>query len=225
MSTENIFKPQQQRSQDTQRKLMAALHLCLKDKFFEHISIKELADHAGVSVGTFYRRFKDKESLLPLLYQDFGNELNLWVTELESRKFTSLRQALICICHETQQFLVSKKCVFRTLHLNSRLRSEILVADKVVDRKQVYRRLATIFVNANQGPANLYGQELSEALQLALLKADTAVYIMVNTLLDKVLYPELTPAIACELDAEAFSGELSTVLLAYLQVKTVAIPS
>ena len=53
-----------ERSQATQQKLLTALHLCLKDKFFEHISIKELAEHAGVSVGTFYRRFKDKESLL-----------------------------------------------------------------------------------------------------------------------------------------------------------------
>ena len=75
MPSENVFKPKQKRSQDTQRKLLAALHLCLQDKFFEHISIKELADHAGVSVGTFYRRFKDKESLLPLLYQDFGLSL------------------------------------------------------------------------------------------------------------------------------------------------------
>jgi AcrR family transcriptional regulator len=219
MPTKNIIKPQQQRSQDTQRKLMAALHFCLKEKFFEHISIKELASHAGVSVGTFYRRFKDKESLLPLLYQDFGNELNLWVTELESRKFTSLEQALNCVCHETQQFLVSKQCVFRTLHLNSRLHSEILVADKVVDRKQVYRRLATLFVTANHDSAHLDEKEPSEALQLALLKADTAVYIMVNTLLDKVLYPTLTPAIACELDAEAFGTEIAIVLFMYLNTK------
>jgi AcrR family transcriptional regulator len=83
MPSKNVFKPKQQRSQDTQRKLIAALHLCLQDKFFEHISIKELAERAGVSVGTFYRRFKDKESLLPLLYQDFGDDLLQWVGRLE----------------------------------------------------------------------------------------------------------------------------------------------
>jgi hypothetical protein len=93
------------------------------------------------------------------------------------------------------------------------------VADKVVDRKQVYRRLATLFVTANHDSAHLDEKEPSEALQLALLKADTAVYIMVNTLLDKVLYPTLTPAIACELDAEAFSAEIAIVLFAYLNTK------
>ncbi|WP_231615157.1 TetR/AcrR family transcriptional regulator [Pseudoalteromonas sp. SWN166] len=81
MSDQPCLEPKQQRSQLTQQKLLKALHHSLKTKFFEHISIKELADYADVSVGTFYRRFKNKESLLPVLYQDFGVDLNNWVTQ------------------------------------------------------------------------------------------------------------------------------------------------
>ncbi|MEZ9823242.1 TetR/AcrR family transcriptional regulator [Shewanella sp. 10N.286.45.A1] len=55
MPIERDLAPKQQRSLDTQR-ILQALHSCLADKFFEHISVKDIADVAGVSVGTFYRQ-------------------------------------------------------------------------------------------------------------------------------------------------------------------------
>ncbi len=53
----------------------------------------------------FYRRFKNKESLLPLLYQDFGNDLAHWVTEVELMKFANLKEAIEIISIETYQSL------------------------------------------------------------------------------------------------------------------------
>ena len=206
MPSENVFKPKQKRSQDTQRKLLAALHLCLQDKFFEHISIKELADHAGVSVGTFYRRFKDKESLLPLLYQDFGNELNQWVDRLELLNFSCLKEAVEIISIEIYEFSAARKSVFRTLHLNSLLHSTLLESDKLVDRKSIYRRLAGLLLKFNN---EIKVENQSRA-------ADTAIFMMITSLLEKVLYPSLTPAIASELNAEELTHELSKIVLPYL---------
>ncbi|WP_440876144.1 TetR/AcrR family transcriptional regulator [Thalassotalea sp. PLHSN55] len=207
MSATNIFEPKQKRSQDTQRKLLSALHLCLKNKFFEHISVKEIADNAGVSVGTFYRRFKDKESLLPLLYQDFGTDLANWVTELEQMQFDHLQQALETLATETHQFLVSRRSIFRTLHLNSRLHSALLTTDTQVDRKDIYRRLANIIVQFESEISVKSRQE----------SAEVVVFMMITTLLDKVLYPSLTPAIASDLSAQDFAKELPKLALPYLQ--------
>lgn len=206
MATTNVFIPKQQRSQDTQRKLLMALHLCLQDKFFEHITIKELAEHAGVSVGTFYRRFKDKESLLPLLYQDFGNDLSLWVSSLENRSFTDLRHAIENMTVETQQFLETRKSIFRTLHLNSRLNSEILDSDKSVDRKVIYQRMVEILLKFDD---EITAIDKSKA-------GGVAIFMMINGLLDKVLYPTLTPAVACEMTADEFAIELPKMLMNYL---------
>ncbi|WP_281561628.1 TetR/AcrR family transcriptional regulator [Thalassomonas sp. RHCl1] len=206
MPTKNVFLPKQQRSQDTQRKLLTALHTCLQDKFFEHITIKELAEHAGVSVGTFYRRFKDKESLLPLLYQDFGNDLTLWVSGLEQTKYASLADAVEKLSIATFQFLAGRKSVFRTLHLNSRLHSALLDSDQVVDRKVIYQRLAGILLTFSQ---EITASDKEKA-------AGMVVFMMINTLLDKVLYPGLTPAIACDLDAGEFSLELPKMIMPYL---------
>jgi len=206
MSTANVFKPKQQRSQDTQQKLLTALHVCLQDKFFEHISIKDLAEHAGVSVGTFYRRFKDKESLLPLLYQDFGNDLDQWVETLEERQFINIQEAVTVLSKETYQFLDARKSLFRTLHLNSRLHSDLLESDKTVDRRDIYCRLSAILLKFKH---ELAAADSSKAV-------DMVIFMMINTLLDKVLYPTLTPAIASDLSAEALSRELPKMILPYL---------
>lgn len=205
---QDIFIPKQQRSQDTQTRLLAALHVCLQDKFFEHINIKELAEHAGVSVGTFYRRFKNKESLLPLLYQDFGQDLATWCQNLSEQDFTSLEQAVSAMTSEMFSFLNSRKSVFRTLHLNARLHSEILMTDEVVDRKAVYQQLASVLLN--------FSDEITAADHEQ--SADMVIYTMITSLLDKVLYPDLTPAVATDLNGEAFTKELSKMLNAYLTI-------
>ena len=206
MSTNNIIQPKQQRSQATQQKLLTALHLCLKDKFFEHISIKELAEHAGVSVGTFYRRFKDKESLLPLLYQDFGNDLSQWVDSLEHHNYSNLQEVVEKVSMETYEFLVSRQSVFRTLHLNSRLHSTLLDSDKSVDRADIYKRIAQLFLT--------FKHEIT--VEDKTKSAGNVIFIIINTLLDKVLYPSLTPAIACDLTAKELSLELPKIILPYL---------
>ncbi|XQW85298.1 TetR/AcrR family transcriptional regulator [Thalassotalea piscium] len=209
MPSETVFKPKQQRSQDTQTKLLAALHSCLQDKFFEHISIKELADHAGVSVGTFYRRFKDKESLLPLLYQDFGNDLAIWVDNLELSEYHCLQDVIEKISAGIYQFSMARKSVLRTLHLNSRLHSTLLASDKLVDRKAIYQRLANLLLHFKAEFTVLEHQKAAE----------NVIFIMITSLFDKVLYPSLTPAIASDCNAEEFSNELAKIVLPFLTCK------
>ena len=46
--------------------------------------------------------------------------------------------------------------------------------------------------------------------------AGTAVFLIVSSLLDKVLYHDLTPAIACDLSAQQYAQELPKIILAYL---------
>lgn len=204
---QSIIEPKQQRSLDTQHKLLKALYGALQNKFFEHISIKELAETADVSVGTFYRRFKNKESLLPLLYQDFCSDLNNWVGELESETFSSIEEMVEYLCGQTCYFLTEKKSVFRTLHLNARIYSTVVLLDESVDRRVIYQRLSAIILRFEQ-------QVLGEDKKA---KADAAVFTLISALLEKVLYPDLTPAIACELSAKDYANELAVMLTSYLK--------
>ncbi|MBH0038706.1 hypothetical protein [Pseudoalteromonas sp. SWN166] len=124
------------------------------------------------------------------------------VTQLEQQKYTSLNDVVNNLCHETYLFLLSNKGVFRTLHLNSRLHSELLGSDKLIDRRVIYQRLAQLIIQARAST--------NESA------AGTAVFLIVSSLLDKVLYHDLTPAIACPLSAAHYAEELPKIILAYL---------
>lgn len=219
MDSTLLIKPKQKRSQQTQDKLLASLQHLLKHKFFEHISIKELTDHASVSVGTFYRRFKNKESLLPLLYQDFGTGLEAWLKDIEQTPCSSLDEIINKLCTHTFVFFTNHKGVFRTLHLNSRLHSDLLDSDQNNDRRKIYQRMArllakqmSVAVNTN----NNTNHDQTSNTYSAQTKAEMAVFIMISTLLDKIVYKNLTPAVATRLEGEAFVTELAQVLLIYL---------
>lgn len=202
--SDSIIKAQQSRSLDTQNRLIDALHQSLKNKYFEQISIKELSEIAGVSVGTFYRRFKNKDALLPLLYQSFGSELETWIEKMEGQSFSTKEAAVTEVCRQTYEFLRVRKGVFRTLHLNTRLHSEILESDNKVNRSEIYRRITQIICNSSS--TGTITQE----------KAATAVFTMIATLLEKTIYPEMTPSIACDHSSDDFATELPKILLAYL---------
>lgn len=198
--------PKQKRSLESQQRLLAALDECLQTKFFEHISIKELAEKAGLSVGTFYRRFKDKESLLPLLYEEFGKELNAWTNNMSNSTYLSLDEALEQLCDETLTFFLSKKSVFRTLHLNARLHSSLLDKNTAENRTEIYNKLSKIIL--------AFDNEIK--VKDSQKAADLAIFIMINTLMEKVLYPDLTPAIACQYSAKELAGVLPAMLKGYL---------
>jgi len=56
----------QQRSRETEAALARAVMELAKDQPFENIKVADVAKHAGVAVGTVYRRFRDKRALLHL---------------------------------------------------------------------------------------------------------------------------------------------------------------
>lgn len=209
MQDDSIITAKQVRSQQTQNKLLAALNHCLKDHFFEHISIAQITDHAGVSVGTFYRRFKNKEALLPLLYQEFSEQLIAWVATLEKISHASLCDQVAFLVSHSNTFLQENAGVLRTLHLNSRLYPDVLPATELVKRSSEYNRLANLLMNHE---AEINHNEPQKA-------CDMAVFIMISSLIEKVLYKELTPAIASPLSLDENIEELTIMLQRYLTAK------
>ncbi len=67
--------PVQRRSKDKKRKLIVAGMKLFSDKGFHKTNISEIAEKAGVSVGSFYGYFKDKKDLLLEVSQAYGNSI------------------------------------------------------------------------------------------------------------------------------------------------------
>ncbi|MCM3690607.1 TetR/AcrR family transcriptional regulator [Neobacillus niacini] len=62
--------PKQERAQIKRDLLVKSGHELFISKGFEHTTAKEIAAHAGVATGTFYRYFSDKRQLLMSLLED-----------------------------------------------------------------------------------------------------------------------------------------------------------
>ena len=73
--------PKQERSKRTLERTLIAVERLLRTKAFEAISIEEIVEAAGSSVGSFYARFGNKEGLLPHLYERYDRDLNTRIDE------------------------------------------------------------------------------------------------------------------------------------------------
>lgn len=119
-----LVQPQQARSRETMTQILDAAARILENKTFEELTLSEVVQQAGTSVGAFYGRFKDKEGLLHALDERFFEEFERGVQALLSHPdwgMTPLRQIvrdLTCFLAETYN---RQKGLLRSLNLKARL--------------------------------------------------------------------------------------------------------
>ena len=81
-----------------------------------------------------------------------------------------------------------------------------MAGDALIDRRHLYRRISNILLRFKD---DIIATDKTST-------ANMVVFTMITTLLDKVLYPDITPSIACELDSIALCDELTKMLMLYL---------
>lgn len=89
-----VRPPQQARSQLTLSRILDAAESILAEKSWADASVAEIARRAGSSVGAFYTRFPDKDTLLAALHQRFIEEA--WATAQVALDETRWAGASIC---------------------------------------------------------------------------------------------------------------------------------
>ena len=65
----SVREPQQKRSQRTREKILRAAERLFERRGYEEVTSHDIADAAGVAIGSFYAYFADKEQLLLFLLQ------------------------------------------------------------------------------------------------------------------------------------------------------------
>ncbi|MHC5211790.1 MAG: TetR/AcrR family transcriptional regulator [Planctomycetota bacterium] len=84
--TDAVRAPQQRRSQETLDRILDATERLLLKRRFESLSIQEIVRASGASVGAFYNRFRDKESLIRGLYDRHDAGLGDWIKDWRGRQ-------------------------------------------------------------------------------------------------------------------------------------------
>lgn len=159
-------KPSQARSQLTYNAIVQAAFLALGRHGASGATTRQIADYAGVGVGSIYEYFSNKEAIYAAMGQRFAAELvQLIETTSADLVRLSLRDAVYGLISKTAEFLRQND------ELYLRCARESALMEKHVPFGKVYRALADLFVkHAMQHP---------EILQLHNLQ--TTAYIFINS--------------------------------------------
>jgi AcrR family transcriptional regulator len=107
-----LKEPQQQRSQKTREAFLDALEQALESKSVNEISVADLAEIAGRSVGSFYTKFVDKEDLLLQLFSRYEEErakVGEHTFAREAWDGMSLEETVWCICQISVREFVTRR--------------------------------------------------------------------------------------------------------------------
>lgn len=197
--------PKQLRSQQTLEKLLQAIDDLLKDHYFEQIKVKMICQRAGVSVGSFYRRFKNKDELLPYLYKVAKFEYCHWFQTLIEKpwqgdlngRVKQLIQATLWYHHQDQH-------IFRTTMLYGRLNP-----DKTNQQKHALAMYKQLLDSWQDCTVDYDQQALNRAFEylgytLSVLAADW------------IIFPESEPALSFDINQRTFIIRTTAMFQAYL---------
>lgn len=207
-----LHKPKQLRSKDTQEKLLSALESLLEERFFEQITIRDIAQRAELSTATIYRRFKNKEALLPILYERYDQRLGEWASSIWQSKsleeHCDLNSRINWVVKEHVRFYKESAPILRTLYIYNRLHGEISLPNAGDTRRHIY----TILLNPiwecleQKAQSNLNSN-----------KVRCFILILVTTINERFLFDENKPSSVLKLDEKVVVSELTIALKAYLE--------
>ena len=204
----------QQRSRDNRDKIVKAFAELLKEKPFERISVAEIAARAGVAVGTLYRRFKNKDALIPVVFELYQERIELWMAgegRIDLPDDSTLRDALRVIVNTGWSLLIKEAHILRAVHLYARLRPEM------VGNEQMWKTWEQAAYQSFQPLLRAFPDDVKRRdIDMA---AKMMTYFMNTFFLEKGLYPDESPAAGFEISGEDFLREAADMLYGYLTTK------
>ena len=202
VTKEQELTPKQARSKETQRKILEATLALLEDRHFEAMTIVDIASLAGMAVGNFYKRFKNKEALLPHLYAEYNQRFQVFA---ESMQVETAGEPWLQIVKGTVDFFSANKGLIRALHLHSRLNPALVPDGSTKARGGLYLALEPLITRPG-----LDAEACNRRARIAALA-------MVSAITEAIVYQDMTPAETLGLELGMLVEELTELLKAYSQ--------
>lgn len=207
-----VHKPKQDRSKDTQEKLLSALESLLEERFFEQITIRDIAQRAELSPATIYRRFQNKEALLPILYERYDHRLGEWASSMwqgnRLKKYGDVNSRIGWVVKEHVRFYKESAPMIRTVYIHNRLHGEISLPELDAPRRDIYLTLLDPVWKCLEQKAQS---------ELTGNKVRCFILILVTTINERFLFDDHKPSSILKLDEKVFVRELTIALKAYLE--------
>lgn len=197
---EPALAPKQARSRESRRRILDATLALLEDRHFEDMTVADVAAVAGMAVGNFYKRFRNKEALLPHLYAEYDRRFGVFAEGMRSSSTDSPWRQVV---KGTVAFVTANRGLIRALHLHSRLNPAVVPPGSTEARAALYRSLEPLITRRG-----LSADARNRRARMAAL-------VMVSAIIEAVLYPDMTPGAASGLGGDLLVDELSELLERY----------
>lgn len=187
--------PRQERSRQTVEAILAATAHILAAKGYEQASTNAIADRAGVSIGSLYQYFPNKESLVTaVIEQVYESDKALIEASLSKHRDKSFEKVVTA----------TVDALLTAFSKNPRLRKVIF-----------YETPQTRQMDQLHGTKDYVAELLGEYLErrgLVHERANLKLFLLVNAL-EGALYA----AVRERMDARAIKRELTTLIIRYLK--------
>ena len=211
---EPVRPPRQRRSQETLNRFLETTQDLLQEKHFDNISVSEIVERAGSSVGAFYSRFEDKEALLGCLRDAFAQD-----TEEEARRLAASRDwdaaPLEAAVTEFVRMLVHQ-------HRRHRGTLRALVSRSIAGRTGAIPQNGLEMISPTRFGELMIGRRS----EISHPNPDVAVHLglamVTGAVRERILFPELSTSAkpTVPLTDAVLVEELSRALLGFLGVNT-----
>lgn len=201
----------QERSRKTQAAIVDALERLLRHKSFEEVSVAEIAREAGISVGAVYRRFENKDALIPVLFDLYRARVTEKQKDLEENppQPEDLRSALRLSMEMSWQSFCDDGHLLRACHLYSRIRPD-LVGEEWTPMLEASR--ASVRAVLSHFDSELAVPNDDRAV-------DAVTYFMNVILIEEGLYEDVGPPVTWSLRGEELAREMADFAWGYLTRK------
>ncbi len=207
---EGALRTHQTRSAETARRIALALETLLKQKPFEKITMAELATEAGLTPGAIYRRFKNKQALLPGIFLRYREELELWgsrvTAEAVLKEADNLRDSLEILVRETLACFRANAHIFRTVHLYARVHPELKHIKSDETQNENFDPI--------DGLLRAFKKEVAHQPQIA---SRLIGHTLLSSCIERALYTEHSPATGLCIDDRQFSALMADMFSCWLK--------
>ncbi len=201
--------PQQSRSQETLDRLLDAAEQVMATKSFNEATLAEIVEHAGVTVGAFYRRFPDKDALLHHLDQRFFAELHERADSLfnESRWAGQPIPAIVrALAEEATAIYRTRRGLLRSLFLRARVDPVIQATARQLNAHLLERFRAVLAPRRSE----IRHPDPDRAVTFGFM-------MLLGAIRETIIFGEVWPDVASVAD-DRLPTELTRMYLAYLGV-------
>ena len=202
-------EPCQARSAQTLENVLAAIESLLEERPFESITMAELADRAGVAVGTIYTRFEGREALLPYLYEKYAVDLQrdaakvLRPAQLAGR---TLQQRIQVIVDFSVALYRKRRGLWRAVALYAIRQPQAITGRHRRQRRELLDRCAELLLECSEEITHP-DPRLAVAFAMGTLTAVCK---------DRILFAESTRGIVKEVSDPALRRELCRMISQFL---------